>query len=49
LPKARLNSGAEMIKYSAIEISSKIPSEIENITCLALFAVKYKNYVLLGY
>jgi len=30
LPKARSNSGARMIKYSAIEISSKIPSEIKN-------------------
>jgi len=49
LLKARLSSGAEMIKSSAIEISSKIPSEIKNITCLALFAAKYKKYVLLGY
>jgi len=46
-PKARSNWGAKMIKYSAIEISSKIPSEIKNITCLALFAAKYKKYVLL--
>jgi len=29
LPKARSNSGAKMIKYSAIQISSKIPSEIK--------------------
>jgi len=28
LPKARSNSGAKMIKYSAIEIWSKISSEI---------------------
>jgi len=49
LPKARSNSGAKMIKYSAIEISSKIPSEIKNIMCLALFTAKYKKYVLLGY
>jgi len=49
LPKARSNSGAKMIKYSAIEISSKIFSEIENITCLALFAAKYKKHGLLGY
>jgi len=49
LPKARSNSGAKMIKYSAIEISSKIFSEIKNITCLALFVAKYKKYVLLGY
>jgi len=38
-----------MIKYSAIEISSNIPSEIKNITCLALLDAKYKKYVLLGY
>jgi len=38
-----------MIKYSAIEILSKIPLEIKNITCLAFFADKYKKYVLLGY
>ena len=30
LPKARSNSGAKMIKYSAIEIWSKIPPEIKN-------------------
>jgi len=29
LPKARSNSGAEMIKYSAMEIWSKIPPEIK--------------------
>jgi len=49
LPKAHSNSGAKMIKYSAIKISSKIPSEIKNITCLALFASKCKKYALLGY
>jgi len=38
-----------MIKYIAIEISSKIPSEIKNITCLALFVAKCKKYILLGY
>jgi len=37
-----------MIKYSAIETSSKIPSEIKNITSLALSAGKYKKYVILG-
>ena len=37
LPKARSNSGAKMITYSAIEIWSKIPPEIKNKTCLALF------------
>jgi len=47
-PKARSNSGAKMTKYSAIEISSKILSEIKNITYLALFAAKYKKYVVLG-
>ena len=48
LPNARLSAGAKMIKYSAIEILSKIRSEIINKTCLALFAAKYKKYVLLG-
>jgi len=45
LPNARSNSGAKMIKFSAIEILSKIPSEIKNITCLALFAANCKKYV----
>ena len=49
LPKARSNSGAEMMKYSAIEIWSKIPPEIKNKTCLALFLAEYKKYVLLSY
>jgi len=49
LLKARSNSGAKMIRYSAIEIWSKIPSEIKNKTCLALFAAENKKYVLLGY
>ena len=49
LPKAHSNSGAKMIKYSAMEISFEIPSEIRNITCLAIFAVKHKKYALLGY
>ena len=48
LPKTRSNSGAKMIKYSAIEISSKSPAEIKNITCLTLFAAKYKKYILLA-
>ena len=30
LPKARSNSGAKMIKHSAIEIWSRIPLEIKN-------------------
>jgi len=38
-----------MIKYSAIEIWSKIPPEIKNKTCLALFLAEYKKYVLLSY
>jgi len=38
-----------MVKYSATEMSSKIPSEIKNITCLALFVAKYKKHLLLGY
>ena len=49
LPKARSNSGAKIIKYSAIEIWSKIPPEIKNKTCLALFLAEYKKYVLLSY
>ena len=49
LPKARSNSGAKMIKYSAIEIWSKILPEIKNKTCLALFLADYKKYVLLSY
>ena len=49
LPKARSSSGAKMIKYSAIEIWSKIPPEIKNKTCLALFLAEYKKYVLLSY
>ena len=49
LPKARSNSGAKMIQYSAIEIWSKIPPEIKNKTCLALFLAEYKKYVLLSY
>jgi len=48
LPKACSNSGAKMIKYSAIEIWSKIPSEIKHKTCLALFAAEYKKYVSLS-
>ena len=49
LPKARINSGAKMIKYSAIEMWSKIPPEIKNKTSLALFLAEYKKYVLLSY
>jgi len=49
LPKARSKSGAKMIQYSAIEIWSKIPPEIKNKTCLALFLAEYKKYVLLSY
>ena len=49
LPKARSKSGAKMIQYSAIEIWSKIPPEIKNKTCLALFRAEYKKYVLLSY
>jgi len=37
LPKARSNSGAKMIKRSAIEIWSRIPLEIKNKTCLVTF------------
>ena len=49
LPKARSNSGAKMIKYSAIDIWSKILPVIKNKTCLALFLAEYKKYVLLSY
>jgi len=49
LRKARSSSGAKMIKYSAIEIWSKIPPLIKNKTCLALFLAEYKKYVLLSY
>jgi len=49
LPKARSNSGAKMIKYSAIEYWSTIPPEIKNKTCLALFLAEYKKYVVLSY
>jgi len=37
LPAPRSNSGAKMIKHSEIEIWSKIPPEIKNAMCLALF------------
>ena len=43
LLKACSNSGAKMIKYSAIEIWSKIPPEINNETCLALFLRSIRN------
>jgi len=49
LPKARSTSGAKTIKYSTMEIWSKIPPEIKNKTCLALFLAEYKKYVLLSY
>ena len=49
LTKARSNSGAKMMKYSAIDIWSKIPPAIKNKTCLALFLAEYKKYVLLSY
>jgi len=49
LAKARSNSDAKMIKYSAIDIWSKIPPEIKNKTCLALFLAEYKRYVLFSY
>jgi len=49
LPKASPNSGAKMIKYSAIAILWKIPPEMKNKTCLALFLAECKKYVLLSY
>ena len=48
-PKASSNSGAKTIKYSAIEIWSKITPEIKNITCLARFLSEYKKNLLLSY
>jgi len=33
-----------MIRHSAIEIWSRIPLEIKNKTCLALFSEEYKKY-----
>jgi len=47
--KARSNSGAKMIKYSAIGIWSKIPPEMKNKTCLAIFLAECKKHVLLSY
>jgi len=43
LPKARSKSGAKMIKLSAVEIWSKMPLEIKNKQCLALFSEEYKK------
>ena len=49
LPKARSNSGAKMLKHSAIEIWSNIPLEIKYKSCLTLFTSEYKRNVLLRY
>jgi len=43
LQKAHSSSGVKMIKYSAVEILSKIPLEIKNKPCLALHSAEYKN------
>jgi len=43
LPKARSNSGAKMIKHSAIEIWSRSLLEIKNKTCLVLFSGSIRN------
>jgi len=43
LPKARSNSVAKMLKYSAIEIWSKILPEIKNKTCLEFFWQSIRN------
>jgi len=43
------NSGAKMIKCSAIEIWSRIPSEIENKSVWHFLPAKYNKYLLLGY
>jgi len=42
LPKARSNSGAKMLKYSAIEIWSRLPLEIRNKTCWHFFGGLYE-------
>jgi len=49
LQNARSNSGAKMIKFSSVEIWSKIPLEIKNKACLALFLSGTQKYVLLRY
>jgi len=36
-PEARSNSGVKMIKYSAIQIWSRIPLEIKNKLCSGTF------------
>ena len=43
LLKARSNSGAKMIKHSAIEIWSRLPLEIKNKKCLTHFLEEYKK------
>jgi len=47
LPNARSNSGAEMIKHSAIEIWSRIPLEIKIKPVWHFFwrRIRNKNYV----
>jgi len=47
LPKARLNSGAKMIKHSAIEIWSRIPLEIKIKRVWHFFwrSIRNKKYV----
>jgi len=47
-PKARSNSGAKILKYSAIELWFQIPTKIKNKTCFALFLAEYKKYLLLS-
>ena len=43
LPKSRSNSGDKKIKHNAIQMWSRIPLEIKNKTCLALFLEEYKK------
>ena len=45
LPEARSSSGAKMMRHSAVEIWSGVPSEMGNDTCLPLFSEEYKKYV----
>jgi len=48
LPKTRSNSWAKTIKCCAIENWSRIPLEINNKTCLALFLPNNNEFILLS-
>jgi len=51
LPKAPSNSSAKMLQWIAIQIWSKVPSEIKykHKPCLTFVSADYKRIVLLGY